>query len=79
MIRIFRKKEAKEKLTSCPYTEPDWTPAVRSSICTGEKTVGFVNNETGKFREIELIRTQTDLDAFCVKYGVDAGTVKTIY
>ena len=46
-------------------------PAIRSSICTGEKVVGFREKETGRFREVSLIRTPADLDAFKQKYGIE--------
>ncbi len=30
-------------------------PALRISICTGEKTAGFIDNETGHFHDLYLI------------------------
>ena len=53
-------------------------PAIRSSICTGEKVAGFREKETGRFREVCLIRTPDDLDAFRRRYGVE-GDIPTIY
>lgn len=53
-------------------------PAIRSSICTGEKVAGFREKETGRFREVSLIRTPADLDAFKRKYGID-GEIPVIY
>ncbi len=53
-------------------------PAIRSSICTGEKVVGFREKETGRFREVSLIRTPADLDAFKQKYGIE-GDIPTFY
>lgn len=53
-------------------------PVVRSSICTGEKVAGFRERDTGRFREISLIRSEADLDAFRQKYGIE-GEIRTIY
>ena len=62
--------------------EPEFDPvlydaAIRSSICTGEKTAGFVDKKTGHFTDVMLIRTQKDLEKFKETYGVTE--VKTIY
>ena len=53
-------------------------PVIRQSICTGEKTAGFQDLESGRFLEVMLIRTQRDLDDFRAQYGIE-GTIKTIY
>ena len=53
-------------------------PVIRSSICTGEKVAGFREKETGRFREVALIRTPADLEAFKRKYGID-GEIPVIY
>ena len=53
-------------------------PVVRSSICTGEKVAGFREKETGRFREVALIRSPADLEAFQQKYGIE-GEIPTIY
>lgn len=53
-------------------------PVIRSSICTGEKVAGFREKETGRFREVSLIRTPDDLAAFKRKYGIE-GDIPTIY
>ena len=55
-----------------------FTPAVRAGICTGEKTAGFIDNDTGRFREVMLIRTEEDLTEFRDRYGIE-GEIKTIY
>ncbi len=60
------------------YDTEHCLPVIRQSICTGEKTAGFQNRETGKFIEVMLIRTQADLDAFRAQYGIE-GEIKTIY
>ncbi len=53
------------------------TPVIRASICTGEKTAGFLE-QGGTFREVMLIRSQKDLDEFRAQYGIE-GPIKTIY
>ena len=53
-------------------------PVIRSSICTGEKTAGFLDLLTGRFTEVMLIRTPRDLDDFRAQYGIE-GEIKTIY
>ena len=60
------------------YDRTALEPVIRSSICTGEKVAGFRERETGRFREVALIRTPADLDAFRRKYGVE-GEIPTIY
>ena len=70
---MFGKK--KDKLP--PYDKEHEVPAVKSSICTGEKTAGFIDNRTGKYRDVMLIRSDADLAEFKKMYGVD--DIKTIY
>ena len=53
-------------------------PAIRSSICTGEKVAGFKNKKTGSFTEIMLISSDRDLDAFKRTYGI-TGDVEVFY
>lgn len=69
----------RKKLPPIPYDPATQVPAVRSSICTGEMTLGFLDRETGKFREWELARTQADVDSFCRRVGIDPKEIKTIY
>ena len=68
----------KKKPAQLSYDKENETPAVKSSICTGEKTAGFREIRTGRFHEVMLIRTPNDLNAFREKYGI-TGDVKTIY
>ena len=53
-------------------------PVIRSSICTGERTAGFREISTGRFREVMLIQTPADLDSFRKQYGI-TGPIETIY
>ncbi len=74
-MRLFRKKD----LPGIPYDPVKQEPAVRSSICTGELVVGFLDRETGKFREYELAHSQSDVDTFCARVGIEPKDIKRIY
>ena len=43
---------------------------VESSICTGEKTIGFYSHADKKLHYAELVRTNSDIEEFYRKYGV---------
>ena len=43
---------------------------VESSICTGEKTIGFYSPVDKKLHYAELVRSNTDIEEFYRKYGV---------
>ena len=60
------------------YDRERLEPVIRSSICTGEKTAGFREKDTGKFREVMLIRNEADLADFRRQYGI-TGEIGTIY
>lgn len=53
-------------------------PVIRASICTGEKTAGFIDLKTRHFSEVMLIRDQKDLEEFKRMYGI-SGEIETIY
>ena len=44
MDMLFGKKQIKEK-----YDASTKKPVIRASICTGEKTAGFIDNKTGRY------------------------------
>ena len=44
---------------------------IESSICTGEKTIGFYSRADRKLHCSELVRSQRDIDAFYRKYGLE--------
>ncbi len=52
-------------------------PAVRKSICTGEMTAGFIDRQSGKFRELMRVKDKKELDDFCRSVG--AKEIRTIY
>lgn len=59
------------------YDKEHEVPSLKSSICTGEQTAGFLNLETQKFRDVMLIKSPADLEVFKRTYGVDE--LKKIY
>lgn len=50
------------------FTEKDIK--IESSICTGEKTIGFYSAADKKLHYAELVRSNTDIEEFYQKYGV---------
>ena len=42
---------------------------VDKSICTGEMTIGFREPGSGKLLYAELVRNETEVEAFKQKYG----------
>jgi len=53
------------------YDKTGKIPVVRSSICTGEQVAGFKDQSSGKFQELMLIRSRSDLEKFLSQYGVE--------
>ena len=72
---LFRKNDPPR----IPYDPEKQTPAVRSSICTGEMTVGFLDRETGRFREYELAHDRKELALFCKRVGIQPEELQHIY
>ncbi len=72
-MRLFNKSKNISKI-------PDGFSAddirIESSICTGEKTIGFYDSASKKLCFAELVRTDEDIDAFYKKFGVDPALVK---
>ena len=44
---------------------------VESSICTGEKTIGFYSPADKKLHYAELVKSNIDIEEFYRKYGVE--------
>lgn len=74
-MHLFRKKESK---TERKYDADKLTPVIRASICTSEKSAGFLEKDTGKFHEVLLIQSEKDLEQFKKQYGISE-EIKTIY
>ena len=73
-MRLFGRKNAPRET----YDTARYTPVIRSSICTGEKTAGFLETGTGRFVEVMLITSPADMEAFRERYGI-SGDIETIY
>lgn len=75
-MSLFHRREN----PSFPAFSPEqYEPVIRSSICTGEKTACMRDRETGRLREVILLRTDDDLNQFCHAYGLEPGQVRTVY
>ncbi|HJA94546.1 MAG TPA: aspartate dehydrogenase [Candidatus Eisenbergiella merdipullorum] len=53
-------------------------PAIKSSICTGEKVAGFLD-AGGKFLDVMLVAGEDDLTFFCRKYGVKREEIRHVF
>ena len=69
-----RGKESKHET----YDKEKSYPAIRSSICTGERVAVFRDRETGRFTEIMLISSDKDLESFKKRYGI-TGDIEVFY
>ena len=61
----------KKKIEKKTYDPNIRKPAIRVSICTGEKVAGFRNLKTDRFEEIMLINDEKDLKQFKEIYSID--------
>ena len=55
------------------------TPAIRASICTGERVAGFIQHGSGQFISVRLLQSDADLQLFREEYGLGDREIKTIY
>ena len=69
---------SRKKETPPQFPSEQYEPVLRCSICTGEQVACMRERETGRLRELMLIRTEADLDAFRRTYGV-SGEIRRIY
>lgn len=69
----------KKKQETRTYDKENQKPVIHSSICTGEKVVGFQDIRTGKFTEVMLIRTSSDLEEFRRLYNIGESEISTQY
>lgn len=69
---MFSRKKEKQ----IAYNRQNEIPVIKTSICTGEQTVGFKEKTTGKFREVMLIREEDDLQLFMHQYGISREEIK---
>ena len=69
-------KKKKEKRS---FDRENLTPVIRASICTGEQVAGFKDIQTGKFSEVMLISTNSDMDEFLELYDLKESEVTIEY
>ncbi len=43
---------------------------IESSVCTGEKTIGFFSKQERKLVQAELVQSERDIEEFYAKYGL---------
>lgn len=44
---------------------------IESSICNGEKTIGFYDNKSKKLVNAEFVKSEKDIRNFYEKYGIE--------
>lgn len=62
--------------TVIPFDRGGRVPVIRSSICTGERTVGFKDPVSGRFQEYMLIQNDGDFQEFLRRYQVTETELK---
>ncbi len=67
-LNMFKRKKQIQKAS---YDKENQIPVMKCSICNGERVVGFKDIHTGKFEEVMFVRTDSDLEEFRMKYGVE--------
>ena len=79
-MSIFKKKTPPAVPSILAEFPPEqYEPAIRASICTGERTACMRDRATGKLHEIMLVRTDEDLETFCRMCSVNREKIKTVY
>ena len=68
----------KKKILKIEYDKAKEEPALKTSICTGEKVAGFIDISTRKFRDVMLISNDAQLYDFCEACGVSEEELKHI-
>ncbi|MCD8096058.1 MAG: hypothetical protein LUE12_08030 [Ruminococcus sp.] len=62
----------KKKQSACVPDEcAGFEVKTESSVCTGEKTIGFYNPKEKKLMYTELVKTDEDIENFYKKYGLE--------
>ena len=57
----------------------DFEPVIRCSICTGEQVICAKDRKTGELHELMLVRTPSDIKAFCAVNDIDASDMQKEY
>ena len=69
-MKLFSRKKSRE--ATVQFNPETQYAVIRSSICTGEKVVGFKNKSDGHFTEVMLIRSAADEKESKETYGVES-------
>lgn len=69
----------RKKIKKTPYNKTKEIPVIRASICNGEQVAGFKNIETGRFTEVMLIRSESDMQTYLDTYEVDRNDIVKEY
>ncbi len=78
MSLFFGKHKQKNALLAeIPFDRERQYAVIRGSICTGERTAGFKDRDTGHFTEVMVIRSDEDLALFRDTYKLT--DIKTEY
>ena len=65
---MFKSRKTRAKIPD-GFTADDIR--IESSICHGEKTIGFYNAGEKRLYNAELVKTEDDIKGFYRKYGVE--------
>ena len=68
----------RKKTEKIEYDREHQLPAVKRSICTGERVGGFIDVETRQFHDYTLIKNEAELIRFCEAVGVKPEEIKEI-
>lgn len=74
-MHLFSKKRNAKPLPLPDGCTPEQIQ-IESSICTGEKTIGFYDAAEKKLRYAELVREESDIAAFYARYGLTSNSDK---
>ena len=77
LFGILSNAKKQTKFKNELYDPETQYPAIRASICTGERVAGFKDKKSGHFTDVMLIRSQKDIEEFKEKYHVD--DLPTVY
>ncbi|MGN0693142.1 MAG: hypothetical protein ACI4K7_12400 [Oscillospiraceae bacterium] len=69
-------KSGKNKVLPIPQGFSAENIRIESSICTGEKTIGFYSAADKKLHFAELVRNGSDVEGFYRKYGISPDSGK---
>ena len=76
-MKLFGKSPAGRKTEEPRFDPARLRPAIRRSICSGERVAGFID-AGGRFTEVALIDSDRALEDFRRQYGI-TGEIETIY